>query len=84
MAETIGMPKLGLTMETGSVGAWMVAEGDEVKAGQIIAEILTEKITYELEAESAGTVLKILLDVEEEVPVGTPIVVIGQPGEAVD
>jgi len=82
VAETVGMPKLGLTMETGAVGAWLVAEGDEVKAGQVIAEIVTEKITYELEAETAGVVLKILLGEEEEVPVGTPIAVIGQAGEA--
>jgi pyruvate/2-oxoglutarate dehydrogenase complex dihydrolipoamide acyltransferase (E2) component len=82
VAETVGMPKLGLTMETGAVGAWLVAEGDEVRAGQVIAEIVTEKITYELEAETAGVVLKILLGEEEEVPVGTPIAVIGQPGEA--
>ncbi len=83
MAETVTMPKLGLTMETGAVGTWLVAEGDEVKAGQVIAEVVTEKITYELEAEGAGTVLKILLEEDVEVPVGTPIVVIGQPGEAV-
>jgi pyruvate/2-oxoglutarate dehydrogenase complex dihydrolipoamide acyltransferase (E2) component len=83
VAETIGMPKLGLTMETGAVGTWMVAAGDEVKPGQVIAEIVTEKITYDLEAESAGVVLKILLEEEVEVPVGTPIAVIGQPGEAV-
>ena len=83
MAETIGMPKLGLTMETGAVGSWLVSEGDEVRAGQVIAEIVTEKITYDLEAEAAGTVLKILLAEEEEVAVGTPMVVIGQPGEEV-
>jgi len=81
MAETIGMPKLGLTMETGAVGTWLVGEGDEVKAGAVIAEIVTEKITYDLEAETAGVVLKILLAEEVEVPVGTPIIVIGQPGE---
>jgi pyruvate/2-oxoglutarate dehydrogenase complex dihydrolipoamide acyltransferase (E2) component len=81
MAETIGMPKLGLTMETGAVGTWLVSEGDEVKAGQVIAEIVTEKITYELECETAGVVLKVLLDEEVEVPVGTPLIVIGQPGE---
>jgi pyruvate dehydrogenase E2 component (dihydrolipoamide acetyltransferase) len=83
MAETIGMPKLGLTMETGAVGSWLVSEGDEVKAGQVLAEIVTEKITYELESETAGVVLKILLAEEVEVPVGTPIVVVGQPGEEV-
>lgn len=81
MAETIGMPKLGLTMETGAVGAWLVSEGDEVKAGQVIAEVVTEKITYDLETETAGTVLKILLEEEVEVPVGTPIAVVGRPGE---
>ena len=47
----------------------------------MIAEIVTEKITYDLEAETAGVVLKILLGVEVEVPVGTPIIVIGRPGE---
>jgi pyruvate dehydrogenase E2 component (dihydrolipoamide acetyltransferase) len=83
MAETIGMPKLGLTMETGAVGAWLVSEGDEVKAGQVIAEIVTEKITYELETETAGVVLEILLDEEVEVPVGTPIIVIGRLGATV-
>ena len=81
MAETIGMPKLGLTMETGAVGTWLVGEGDKVKVGTVIAEIVTEKITYDLEAETAGVVLKILLDEEVEVPVGTPIIVIGQPGQ---
>ena len=81
MAETIGMPKLGLTMETGAVGTWLVSAGDEVKAGQVIAEIVTEKITYDLEAETAGIVLEILLGEEVEVAVGTPLVVIGQPGE---
>jgi len=75
------MPKLGLTMETGAVGAWLVSEGDEVKAGQVIAEIVTEKITYDLEVETAGTVLRILLEEEVEVPVGTPIAVVGRPGE---
>jgi pyruvate/2-oxoglutarate dehydrogenase complex dihydrolipoamide acyltransferase (E2) component len=83
MAETIGMPKLGLTMETGAVGTWLVSEGDEVKAGQVIAEIVTEKITYELETETAGVVLKVLLAEDVDVPVGTPIVIVGQPGEAV-
>jgi pyruvate/2-oxoglutarate dehydrogenase complex dihydrolipoamide acyltransferase (E2) component len=83
MAETMGMPKLGLTMETGAVGSWLVGEGDEVKAGQVVAEIVTEKITYDLEAETAGVVLKILLLEDVEVPVGTPIIVLGQPGEEV-
>ncbi len=83
MAHTVVMPKLGLTMETGAVGAWLVAEGDRVQAGQVIAEIVTEKITYELEADVSGVVLRLLLEPEIEVPVGTPIALIGEPGEAV-
>lgn len=75
------MPKLGLLMETGTVGAWKVAEGDQVSVGQVIAEITTEKIVYELESQAGGTLLKILLDEEGEAPVGDPIAVIGQPGE---
>ena len=71
MAETVVMPKLGLLMETGVVGAWRVAEGDEVSVGQVIAEITTEKITYELESQAAGVLLKILPE-EVEAPVGSP------------
>jgi pyruvate/2-oxoglutarate dehydrogenase complex dihydrolipoamide acyltransferase (E2) component len=81
MAHTIGMPKLGLTMETGAVGAWLVSQGEAVKAGQVIAEVVTEKITYELESEVSGVVLRLLVEPEVEVPVGTPIAVIGEPGE---
>ncbi len=81
MAETVVMPKLGLTMEAGSVGAWRVNEGDPVSVGAIIAEITTEKITYELEAQAEGVLLKIIVLEDEEAEVGAPIAVIGQPGE---
>jgi pyruvate dehydrogenase E2 component (dihydrolipoamide acetyltransferase) len=81
MAEVVVMPKLGLTMESGIVQAWLVGEGDQVKAGQVIAEIATEKITYELEAQAEGVLLKIVVSAESEVPVGTPIAWIGLPGE---
>ena len=54
MAEIVVMPKLGLLMETGVVSAWRVSEGDQVKVGDVIAEITTEKITYELEAQGSG------------------------------
>lgn len=81
MAEIVVMPKLGLLMETGTVSAWRANEGDEVAVGDVIAEITTEKITYELEAQAAGVLLKILLPEDGEAPVGDPIGVIGQPGE---
>ncbi len=81
MAEIVVMPKLGLLMENGVIGAWIVAEGDPVVVGSVIAEISTEKITYELESQAEGVLLKILLPADEEAPVGAPIAVIGQPGE---
>lgn len=81
MAQVVVMPKLGLTMETGIVQAWVVAEGEQVKAGQVIAEIATKKITYELESQADGVLLKIVVPAEGEVPVGMPIAWIGQPGE---
>jgi pyruvate dehydrogenase E2 component (dihydrolipoamide acetyltransferase) len=81
MAELVVMPKLGLLMETGVVSAWQVSEGDPVAIGAVIAEITTEKITYELESQAEGVLLKIMLPEDEEAPVGAPIAVVGQPGE---
>lgn len=81
MADVVVMPKLGLLMETGTVGAWKVAEGDAVSVGQVIAEITTEKIVYELESQVEGMLLSIILPENGEAPVGEPIAVIGRPGE---
>jgi len=83
MAETVVMPKLGLLMERGTVSDWKVREGDQVSVGSVIAEITTEKITYELESQAEGVVLKIILPEGEEAEVGAPIALIGQPGEEV-
>lgn len=81
MAEIIVMPKLGLLMETGTLSTWRVKEGDPVSIGDVIAEITTEKITYELESEAEGVLLKIILAEDEEAPVGKPIAIVGRPGE---
>lgn len=76
MTEVI-MPKWGLTMEAGNVGAWRKAEGDRVAEGEILVEIATEKITNELESPVAGVLTQILCpEGSEEVPVGTVICVI--------
>lgn len=83
MAEIVVMPKLGLLMETGVVSEWRLSEGDPVSIGAVIAEITTEKITYELEAQAEGVLLKIILPADVEAEVGAPIGVIGQPGEDV-
>lgn len=81
MAETIVMPKLGLTMKTGMVAQWNVREGERVALGAPVVEITTEKITYVLEAQSEGVLLKIIVPEEGEVPIGAVIGVVGDPGE---
>jgi pyruvate dehydrogenase E2 component (dihydrolipoamide acetyltransferase) len=68
MAIEVTMPKLGLTMETGKITEWKKKEGEQVKKGEILLVVETEKITYEVEAPGDG-ILHIVVPVEGEVPV---------------
>ena len=81
MATRIDMPQLGLTMETGTILQWLKAEGDRVEKGQPVVLIQTDKVEYEVEAPAAGTVLKIAAKEGAELPVGSLMGGIGQPGE---
>lgn len=81
MATEIVMPKLGLTMESGAISAWLVEEGQEVQKGQALLEIATDKVTMEVEAQAAGILRKILVPPGEEVPVSTTIGVIAAADE---
>ncbi len=82
MATEILMPALSPTMEEGTLAKWLVKEGDEVKSGDILAEIETDKATMEFEAVDEGTVGKILIDEGTEgVKVNTPIAVMVEEGE---
>jgi pyruvate dehydrogenase E1 component beta subunit len=84
MANTIFLPAMSPTMEEGNLAKWLVKEGDTVKAGQVIAEIETDKATMELEADDSGVVLQILVaGGSENIKVGTIIAVIGEAGETV-
>ncbi len=83
MAFEVLMPQLGLTMEEGTVSEWKKHEGDTVKAGDVILEITTDKLTNEVTSESDGTLLKIVAQEGEDVPVKGLLAYIGQPGEAV-
>ena len=69
----VTMPKWGLSMQLGKVTAWVIAEGDEVAAGDDLADIETEKITGTLEAADAGTVRRIVARIGEDVPVSGTI-----------
>ncbi|RMF04989.1 MAG: biotin/lipoyl-binding protein, partial [Alphaproteobacteria bacterium] len=78
------MPALSPTMEDGKLAKWLVKEGDEVHAGDVIAEIETDKATMEVEAVDEGTVSKILVpEGSEGVKVNTPIALISADGEAI-
>jgi len=81
MAIKIEMPKLSDTMEEGVIAKWNVKEGDTVEAGDIIAEVETDKATMEVEAFDPGTILKILVEEGEAVPLGGLMAVVGEEGE---
>jgi pyruvate dehydrogenase E1 component beta subunit len=77
---SILMPALSPTMEEGKLAKWLKKVGDEVKAGDVIAEIETDKATMEVEAVDEGTLSSILVpEGTESVKVNTPIAVIGEP-----
>src|SRR5215472_6304229 len=80
--QTVVMPKLGDTMEEGKILRWLKQEGDEVKKGDALAEIETEKVNIEVESFSAGTLRKILVPAGETLAVGAPIALVGAANEA--
>ena len=83
MAVEVIMPKAGSEMEEGEIVQWFKQEGDEVKEGEILLEIVTDKVNMEVEAEASGTLLKIVHPAGSVVPVVQTIAWIGQAGEAV-
>ena len=85
MPTEILMPALSPTMEEGTLAKWLVKEGDEVKSGDILAEIETDKATMEFEAVDEGKIGKILVDEGTAgVKVNTPIAVLLEEGESAD
>ncbi|MDG4649996.1 pyruvate dehydrogenase complex E1 component subunit beta [Roseibacterium sp. SDUM158017] len=84
MATEILMPALSPTMEDGTLSKWLVKEGDTVSAGDILAEIETDKATMEFEAVDEGVIGKILVaEGTEGVKVNSPIAVLVEEGEDV-
>src|SRR6201993_566904 len=84
MATNILMPALSPTMTEGTLARWLKHEGDVVKAGDVLAEIETDKATMEVEAVDEGVLGKILVqDGTANVAVNAPIAVLVEDGEAV-
>ena len=85
MPIELKMPALSPTMEEGTLAKWLVKEGDDVKSGDILAEIETDKATMEFEAVDEGKIAKILVpEGTDGVKVGQPIAVMAGDGESVD
>jgi pyruvate dehydrogenase E2 component (dihydrolipoamide acetyltransferase) len=84
MPTELKMPALSPTMEEGTLAKWLVKEGDEVKSGDILAEIETDKATMEFEAVDEGKIAKILVpEGTDGVKVGAPIAILAAEGEDV-
>ena len=81
MAEIIRMPKMSDTMEEGVIASWLKKVGDEIKSGDILAEVETDKATMELESYDDGTLLHIGIKDGESVPVNGIIAIIGEKDE---
>src|SRR5438094_8403118 len=73
----ITMPRLSDTMQEGTIARWLKKAGDEIKKGDILAEIETDKATMDLEAYEAGTLQQVLVQEGETVPVGQAVARIG-------
>src|ERR671911_936783 len=85
MASSFKLPDLGEGLTEGEVARWLVTEGQVIAEDDPLVEIQTDKATVEVPSPYAGTVLRILVAEGEITPVGTELVVIGEPGEeAVD
>jgi pyruvate dehydrogenase E2 component (dihydrolipoamide acetyltransferase) len=82
VATEVILPRLGQGMESGTIVRWLKSEGESVEKGEPLFELDTDKVTQEVEAETAGVLLKIAV-AEGEVPVGETVAFIGDAGEDV-
>jgi pyruvate dehydrogenase E2 component (dihydrolipoamide acetyltransferase) len=83
MAKEVNLPKMGQTMEEGTVVNCLVKIGDEVKKGDVIFEIETDKATLELESPGNGFVKAILAELNQTLPVGATLMILGDKDEQV-
>ena len=81
MAKEVRLPKLGQSMKEGTIVGILIEEGDEIKKGDSLFEVETDKATLILESPLEGFVKRILVDCEQTIPVNTPIVVVGEQNE---
>lgn len=83
MVSEVVMPKMGYDMTEGTIVRWVKQEGDEVKHGEVVAEVETTKVTVEVEAYGSGVLRKIVVHEGQTVPVGEVIAIIAGRDEAI-
>ena len=83
MADYIVMPKLGFDMREGVLNTWLKQVGDTVNKGDVVAEIESDKATLELESQVTGTLLHLMQNPGDVVPVGANMAIVGEKGEDV-
>ena len=83
MAIAVEMPKMSDTMEEGVLAAWLVEEGTSVSAGDVVAQVETDKATMDLEVYDDGVLLKRVIGEGDAVPIGGLIAILGEEGEDV-
>jgi pyruvate dehydrogenase E2 component (dihydrolipoamide acetyltransferase) len=83
MAEYIVMPKLGFDMREAVLNNWLKEVGDTISKGEVVAEIESDKATLELEAQTSGTLLKLLAEPGAVMAIGANLAIVGEEGEDV-
>ena len=83
MAKTIKMPDLSTTVDKVTLIAWLKQEGEQIKRGEALCEVETDKATTELESVAQGVLLRQVVAAGTEIEVGTVIAYVGQAGENV-
>ncbi len=76
MKVKLKLARVGMTMEEGTIAKWRVAEGSQFEAGDILYEVETEKVTSEVEAPAAGTMLEILIGEGNVAAVGADVCIV--------
>jgi len=84
LVKEVIMPRLDVDMDRGMVIEWAKGEGDEVREGELVATVMSEKVTYEVYSPATGTIHKIIVQPNVEVPVGQVICIIREPGDSED
>jgi pyruvate dehydrogenase E2 component (dihydrolipoamide acetyltransferase) len=83
MATEIRMPQMGLTMTEGVIGQWHKQVGDQVKVGETLLNVETDKLANDIESEAEGVILAVYASAGDTVPVQGLLCVVGQPGEKI-